>query len=182
MDPVIKSAIFLLSILTVIGHILSVGIIICLIICLLSPKKKTVFHAVIKFFGQNSLPFSLIVASFATAASLFLSEIALFIPCKMCWLQRIFMYPQVVVAGVAIFTNERVEKYLLPLSVMGILISSYHIAMQLFPNLLECSEEVAKCSAIQFAEFGYVTIPIMAFTAFLLIILFNVSSLVINKK
>lgn len=178
----VQSVILFLATLTVIGQVLSVGLIISLIVCFFSPKKKTIFHTVTNFFGQNSLPFSLIVASIATVGSLFLSEIAHFNPCKLCWYQRIFMYPVVIVAGVALFTNEKIEKFILPLAFIGFVIAAYHYLMQLFPNLLECSEETAKCSTIQFASFGYITIPLMAATAFLLIILFNVSSLVINKK
>ncbi len=178
----IQSIILSLAALTVVGQVLSVGLLISLLVYYFSPKKKTIFHTITKFFGQNSLSFSLIVASIATVGSLFLSEIAHFNPCKLCWYQRIFMYPIVIVAGVGLFTNEKVEKYVLPLSIIGFLIATYHYLMQLFPNLLECSEETAKCSTIQFASFGYITIPLMAATAFLMIILFNVASIITSKK
>lgn len=177
-----QNVILFLATLTVIGQILCGVLTLSLIANFFLPNKKTPIYKLIKFFGENSLSFSLIVASIATAGSLFLSEVAHFNPCKLCWFQRIFMYPMVVVAGVALFLNEKVEKYLLALSGIGFLIATYHYVMQLFPNLLECSEEVAKCSTIQFASFGYITIPLMASTAFLMIILFNISSLLISKK
>lgn len=182
MDPFAQNLIFSLATLTVLGQILSAVLIVCIIGFLISPKKNTLFSGVVTFFGKNSLPFSLIIASLATAGSLFLSDVARFVPCKLCWYQRIFMYPMVVVAGVGLLANEKIEKYLIPLSIIGISISMYHYVMQLFPNLLECSEETAKCSTIQFAEYGYITIPVMALTAFLMIILFNISSLLISKK
>lgn len=182
MNPLIQNVILSLATLTLIGQILCAMLALSMVGHILFSKKKNVFSKVVTFFGMNYLQFSLIVASVATAGSLFLSDIAGFNPCRLCWYQRIFMYPLVIIGGVGLIANDKVEKYILPLSIIGFSIASYHYLMQLFPNLLECSEEVAKCSTIQFASFGYITIPLMAITAFLMIILFNVSSLLISKK
>lgn len=182
MNPLIQNVILSLATLTLIGQVLCGILIISILGYLLSSKRKNIFSKVVHFFGENYLQFSLITASVATAGSLFLSDVAGFNPCRLCWYQRIFMYPLVLIGGVGLIVNEKVEKYILPLAIIGFSIATYHYAMQLFPNLLECSEEAAKCSTIQFASFGYITIPLMASTAFLMIILFNISSLLISKK
>jgi disulfide bond formation protein DsbB len=82
------------------------------------------------------------------------------------------MYPQAVVAFVALVTNEtNIRKYILAFSAVGILVAAYHILLQMFPTAFQCNDEIAKCSAVQFAQFGYITIPVMSFSFFLLIIL-----------
>ena len=150
-------------------------------ILLILPKKNkgrvADFYA---FFKQNALTFIFIVSSSATLGSLFLSEIVSFVPCTLCWWQRIFMYPQAIISLIALMRNDKkAVYYILPLSIIGAGIAAYHYIMQLFPNLLECSEEVAKCSTIQFAELGYITIPLISLTTFMLI---AISSLYLIRK
>ncbi|OGH17309.1 MAG: hypothetical protein A3C30_01365 [Candidatus Levybacteria bacterium RIFCSPHIGHO2_02_FULL_40_18] len=124
-----------------------------------------------QFLSDNSLPFAFLVAVAATAGPLFLSEIAHFTPCKLCWFQRIFMFPQVLILGIATFKNDfSIKRYILPMSVIGAAIAIYHYLLQTSPIPLPCSDEVANCTLKQFAYFGYITIPLMSFTAFALII------------
>ncbi|PIT89206.1 MAG: disulfide bond formation protein B [Candidatus Levybacteria bacterium CG10_big_fil_rev_8_21_14_0_10_36_7] len=160
-----------LASLTLFGQILIIVLLGLLIVSIF--KKKPSSSSVFKFLSQNSLYFAFFVSSIAVAGSLFLSEIALFTPCKLCWFQRIFMYPQVVILGIGAFKDDfNIKKYSIVLSIFGFLIASYHYLLQLYPNILQCNDEVASCSAKQFASFGYITIPMMSATAFLLIILF----------
>ncbi len=168
MNELVSTVISVLGILTILGQ----AILVFLLILLVIPKKKnSAVSRLYEFIRVNAFNFAFLVASIATFGSLFLSEVAGFIPCKLCWWQRIFMYPSALILFISLLVNDRgVAKYILPLSGIGALIAIYHYIMQLFPNILECSEETAKCSAVQFMEFGYVTIPLMAFTAFLLII------------
>ena len=125
-------------------------------------------------FTKHALPLAFLVAAVATAGSLFLSEIAQFTPCKLCWLQRIFMYPLVVILGVALIKDDakNVWRYVLPLAVIGLGIATYHYFIQMFPQVLQCSDEVASCTARQYARFGFLTIPMMSLVAFYLITLF----------
>jgi len=167
MNELIPSIISALSLATVAGQILIVGLI---IFFFLPKKKNTKASQIYTLLKENSLTLMFLVASASTLGSLFLSEVANLVPCQLCWWQRIFMYPQAIILLIALIKNDNgVAKYVLSLSVIGALIAIYHYIMQLFPNVLECSEEVAKCSVIQFAEFGYITIPVMSFTAFLLL-------------
>lgn len=93
------------------------------------------------------------------------------------------MYPIALVSLVSLIKNDNgVKKYIVPLAVVGALIAAYHILVQIFPQALECSDEVAKCSAVEFAQFGYITIPVMSLSAFLLIILVSTVDWLKNKK
>lgn len=140
-------------------------------------KKNSVAKNIIGFFSLNAVPFSFLVAVVATIGSLFLSEVAAFTPCKLCWYQRIFMYPQVVLLGIAAFINDNgIRKYVIPLVVIGLAIAIYHYALQMSPLPLPCTDEVASCAAKQAARFGYITIPMMAGTAFALILLLMMTS------
>lgn len=138
--------------------------------------SNTVWNFITKTGRIYGLIFAYIVSAIATLGSLFLSEVAHFTPCLMCWYQRIFMYPQVVILLVALvskFTKE-VKSYCIALSSIGFVIALYHYYLQLFgdPSTPCSSVGVSvSCSQTQFTHFGYITIPFMAATAFLLIIL-----------
>ena len=107
----------------------------------------------------------------AMLGSLYYSEIAGFVPCTLCWYQRIQMYPLTVIILVGIFSNdEHLPKYVLPLSVTGIFVSSYHYSLQLgvIGHSTACTIGVP-CSVRYINHFGFVTIPFLALTAFTMI-------------
>lgn len=112
------------------------------------------------------------VAATAALGSLYLSEIAHLIPCTFCWYQRIAMYPLVVVLGIAAWRrDDGIRIYAATLATIGALIAAYHRVIQAFPDLggSSCSTGVP-CTAAYFTEFGFVTIPYMALSGFLLIL------------
>lgn len=115
-----------------------------------------------------------IVALVATLGSLFYSDVLNYTPCKLCWFQRIFMYPQVLLLGIAWWKKDvGIGKYVLSLSIPGILLAIYHYYLQLGGNpLVPCSTVgySVSCSQRFVLEYGYITIPMMALTAFALII------------
>ncbi|MGV3487329.1 MAG: disulfide oxidoreductase [Tuberibacillus sp.] len=119
---------------------------------------------------NKTLYFAWVVSLVATLGSLYFSEIAGFEPCKLCWFQRICMYPLTVFLGVACFRNDKkVPAYVLPLTIIGGLISILHISEQklgLFKGM--CTVGVP-CSGEYIHWFGFVTIPMLALTAFILI-------------
>ncbi len=107
----------------------------------------------------------------ATLGSLYLSEIVGFEPCEFCWYQRIAMYPLVVILGVATLRRDlEVWRTALPLTLVGALISAYHVMIQWRPNLelTPCSGGVP-CSARYVTTWGFVSIPVMAGAVFLLV-------------
>lgn len=113
-----------------------------------------------------------LVAIVATLGSLYFSEVRHFVPCTLCWYQRILMYPLVVVLGIASWRLESsVRVYVLPLSVLGMAVSAFHYLEQMVPGLgveALCSSGVP-CSGRYIEWFGFVTIPFLALIAFTLI-------------
>ncbi len=126
-------------------------------------------------FRQKALGLAFLVALAAMSGSLFYSEIAGFDPCKLCWYQRILMYPQVLLLGLALWKREgkQIAPYSIFLSSVGALIAGYHYLLQLdlVPSL-PCSAVgySVSCSQRFVLQFGYITIPMMSLTVFLLII------------
>ena len=164
-----SSIIDALAILVIGSQILLALLVIVWLIHKVQPKDKS-FTKIYNFISDNSLPFAFLIAVIATCGSLFLSEIAGFTPCKLCWFQRIFMYPETIILGIATFLSDNgIRKYVLPLVVLGFIIATYHYILQMSPLPLPCTDEVASCAAKQAARFGYITIPLMSWTAFALI-------------
>ncbi|MFN0028140.1 MAG: disulfide bond formation protein B [Acidimicrobiales bacterium] len=110
-------------------------------------------------------------AATATAGSLYYSEFADFTPCKLCWFQRICMYPLVVVLAVALRRGDRaVAAYAVPLCALGATVSGYHYQLQRFPDQASavCTLD-APCSASEVWVFGFISIPLMALSGFIAI-------------
>lgn len=127
------------------------------------------------------LYFAWLVSIVATGGSLYFSEVLGFVPCVLCWYQRILMYPLIILLGIATYRQDKtISTYVLPLSFIGLVISAYHILIQTFPNL--ASEASCKagvpCTVDSLNLFGFITIPMLAGTAFLLISL----SLLLMRK
>lgn len=122
---------------------------------------------------RASLYIALITAWTAMLGSLYFSEIAGFIPCTLCWYQRILMYPLSVIIFVGILRRDKgLPFYVLPLSVIGIFVSTYHYLLQktdLFEGAVKACSSGVPCTAAWINWFGFVTIPFLALTAFLII-------------
>lgn len=107
----------------------------------------------------------------ATAGSLYFSNGLGFPPCDLCWYQRIAMYPIVVILGVGIWRKDpNMRWYALPLCLIGLAISLYHNAMTY--NILPvgpCGEGAVSCITRWINWGGFITIPLMAFVAFVVI-------------
>lgn len=89
-----------------------------------------------------------IVSLTATLGSLYFSEIRKFIPCELCWYQRIMMYPLVLILGIATFQGDaRVKKYVLPMAVIGAGISLMHYMEQKFPDSTALNRVSQECLA-----------------------------------
>jgi len=81
-------------------------------------KKES--RPLFNFLAVNALKLAFLVALIATNGSLFYSEYAKFTPCLLCWLQRIFMYPLVVLFAIAVSKkDDKIFTYTLPLAVIG---------------------------------------------------------------
>ncbi len=122
--------------------------------------------------------FAFVVSLVATGGSLFLSEVMGYIPCDLCWYQRILMYPLVLLLGRAAMKDDwNIAGYVLPLSIMGGLISAWHYAEQKVPGLADlapCKSGIP-CNTDYLDWFGVITIPLMALAAFILITVFLIA-------
>lgn len=127
---------------------------------------------IVETFGASSVTMALLVSVVATAGSLYMSEVAHFVPCKLCWYQRIAMYPLPVILGSAALLRRRdVHVYVIPVATLGSVISIYHVLVERFPRLESSVCDVSNpCTVIWTRRFGYETIPTMALTAFALIV------------
>ena len=115
-----------------------------------------------------------VTALIAMAGSLFFSEVMELPPCVLCWYQRIAMYPLVVVIGVGIvLRDKRLKYYALGLSGIGLMVSIYHNLLYyvLIPeSIVPCAEGVS-CTSRQIEWLGFITIPLMSLTAFVIVTL-----------
>lgn len=111
------------------------------------------------------------VAAVAMAGSLIYSEVYHFIPCELCWYQRIAMYPLAAILLVAAIRRDGAVRYYgLPLSIVGLGISIWHILIQNVTTLtLGACDPNNPCSAKYVERFGFISIPVMAGAGFLLI-------------
>ncbi len=119
-----------------------------------------------------AIPLAGAVALTCTLGSLYLSEVAKFPPCILCWYQRIAMYPLVVILAVATLRRDRkVAWYVVPQAVIGLGIGVYHYLIERFPDTVSfsCSSDVP-CSTVWVWKFHFLSIPAMAGIGFALII------------
>ncbi len=112
------------------------------------------------------------VSLFAVLASLFYSEVAGFVPCSLCWVQRAFMFPLPFILLFAwIRGSRRAEGIALAAALAGSAVAAYNWYVQLGGNaFIPCPSSGESCAKVFFMMFGYVTIPVMSLTAFALIV------------
>ena len=134
------------------------------------------------WFKQNSLYVAWTTTLMATAGSLYFSNVLGFPPCVLCWYQRICLYPLVVIIGVGIWRkNPDLPLYVLPLSLIGLLISAYHnlLYYKIIPESLAPCTAGISCTTKFIEYYGFVTIPFLSLCAFLII---NVCLLAYQKN
>jgi disulfide bond formation protein DsbB len=172
------------ALLTIVVQLALVGFVVSLV----SPRARTEVRAAIGPFARVG---ATAVAITATLGSLYFSEVAHFTPCRLCWYQRIPMYSSALVLAGALLHRARsgdrarrgvarhVRNLVRGACVVGALISVYHVLIERFPNLESSTcDPNNPCSLKWVDKFGYVTIPVMALSAFILII----SLLTVSKE
>lgn len=130
---------------------------------------------------KNVLYIAWIQALIGTMASLYYSEILKLAPCILCWYQRIFLYPMVIILAVGISRKDKnVPHYVLPMSIAGTIIAFYHYLLQLgiIPESLAPCAAGISCTTKTIEYLGFVTIPFLSFVAFVII----TACMVIAKK
>jgi disulfide bond formation protein DsbB len=126
--------------------------------------KNSIGIHLINLIGNNALALGFATSLGAVLGSLFYSEIIGYEPCVLCWWQRVFVFPWLVMFALAWWKKDKyVFTYVVPMAIMATVVSAY----QVFANasglsLLECTATGGACSRIYVKEFGYITIPFMS--------------------
>ncbi|MCT7447288.1 disulfide oxidoreductase [Aliarcobacter skirrowii] len=123
---------------------------------------------------MNYIFIAFLTSLIATLGSLFFSEVMNFVPCSLCWYQRIFMYPLVFIfLANLLYPDKGVLKYSLPLVIVGLGISIYHnlLILKIIPETLSPCVQGVPCSVDYLNWFGFITIPSLSFIAFLTILI-----------
>ena len=144
---------------------------VALAIALALPRGRAWLRKTLGGNERHVIGWALAVALIAMSGSLYFSSVLKLPPCMLCWYQRIAMYPLVLVLGVGFFRGDsNVWRFALPLPIVGAVISAYHVALQFQPSLevVACTTGVP-CTARVLVVHGFVSIPVMASAAFLLI-------------
>lgn len=125
-----------------------------------------------------------IVSLISTLSSLYFSDVVGYPPCSLCWYQRICMYPIVIISLVGIIRKDiNYSYYVLPLSLVGFIIASYHVFIQTFKSVgdsVVCSSGIP-CSIKYINVFGFMDIPMFSLIAFFLIIVLVLLQLKFKK-
>lgn len=137
-------------------------------------RNNATFTGNAAFIGRWGLWVGFFLTLASIALTLFYSDVLGFQPCPLCWYQRIFLYPQAILLGMAVFKRDiYIADYSIVLSVIGAAFALYQHALQMLgEGSLPCpaSPEGVSCAQRIVFEFGYVTFPLMAFTLFAFLI------------
>ncbi len=160
---------FIFSSLAVVAQLLTIVLVFTYIKYRKNPND---FFNTIKHHG---LTLAFIASLLSLVGSLLYSDVLGYEPCKFCWFQRILMYPQVLLLGIAMWKKDtQIALYSITLSTLGALLALNHYILQLSgTSLIPCSAVgySVSCSKLFVLRFGYITIPLMAFSAFILMII-----------
>ena len=154
-----------------------------LLLILIFGKKE---NPLLVWVGKNALLLTFLLTVGAMAGSLFYSEVALWTPCQLCWYQRMFVYPQVFLLGMALVRkNVEMLAYTTMLSVIGAIVAIIHYAQQMSGvKIVSCAfgNSGTSCLDTEFIGYGYITIPLMSLTIFALGILIYVARNRVTKQ
>lgn len=133
----------------------------------------------LRFLAKNSTLLAFIVAVVAVGSSLTYSDYFAMNPCKLCWFQRIFIFPQVLLLGIALWRkhHDLITDYSIALTIFAIPISIFHYLLQMTdaPSVhafapCDVTGQAPSCSGYYVHMYGYITIPLMALTTSVLIL------------
>jgi disulfide bond formation protein DsbB len=159
----------MLALFAVVLQVLIALVAVLALVSLVSKPARNVLVGLRESIVGTELWFAWAVAAVAMAGSLFFSEYAGFPPCRLCWFQRIGMYPLTAILLVAALRRDRLTavQYAIWFPIIGSLVSWYHIYIENHPSAesAACRRGVS-CVTKWIDKFGYITIPTLAATAF----------------
>jgi disulfide bond formation protein DsbB len=159
-----------LNLLVSIGILVMQIIIVAIIVWFFLSKNRPSDYF-LKFLSKNAYILAFLVTLCGMALSLVYSDVIGYAACTLCWYQRILLYPEVFLLGLALWKGDRtITDYIIALSGLGIVLSAYQKYLEFGGiSILPCSIVDVSCSKIYVLEFGYITIPVMALTSFIFI-------------
>ncbi len=165
---ILANATPIIGFLTLLSNIIFVVV---LVVILIHAETKAKLHTFVHKYILELLFWGVLSA---VVGSLIYSDIVGFPPCDLCWWQRIFMYPQAIVLLVAMKKKDKtIIDYLVPLSVLGAIVSLYQSFVQwgfFIGGGPGCVSLGGECAKVYFTAYSYITIPFMSFTVFSYII------------
>ena len=170
--PSVRATTNFFLVLTLVADAVVVAGLVLGVAALVSKRARAGARDIARFVGPQALLVAWIVAIVTTLGSLYYSEHAGYLPCELCWYQRILMYPLVIVLGVGWLRRDaKVWMTAAPFVVLGAPLSLYHWLVERVPSFAESSScsIVAPCTAPYFEKLGFVTLAWMCLSSFLLI-------------
>ena len=141
------------------------------LVSLISAKGKIKSDPLLKWISAHFLWITLAFSFAGFVGSLGYSEVIGYVPCKLCWVQRITLYPVLILSAIGLYKKDDkvLSDYIIALMVIGSLVGAYHIFLQFVPNSLDCATtgQGVSCSKNWVRVWGYITIPVMCITAHL---------------
>jgi len=125
------------------------------------------------FFGKYGMLTVFIVTLGSVVLTLVYSEVFGFVPCSLCWIQRMFLFPVVILSGIALINKSSdIADYIIWLSVPGAIVAFYQHYIQMGGSeFVNCPVATgADCTKRILFEFGYITFPLISFTVFIFLI------------
>ena len=166
-----------MQVFTSILALMALGGSVLVVACAIAAPRMAIARRSLEPVRAGGLWLAFVVSAGATAGSLYFSEVADYIPCQLCWYQRIAMYPLAVITLVAAIRNDRrVAWYTVPIAAIGAVIAAYHVLIEWRPSLDAgaCSAAGPACTDVWFREFGFVTLAFMALAGFIAVMVFTV--------
>lgn len=166
MTPLVSNLNFLLASATLLSQVLFVALVLAYFLRTKNSSLSSFFKAVTPY----ALPFAFLLALSATVLSLLYSEVFGFVPCGLCWLQRVFLYPQVILLGMAWWKKDsKIADYVIALSILGAIyaLDQHFLQMGISSGLPCPASGNGDCAKRILFEFNYITFPLMSFTAFI---------------
>ena len=159
--------------------LLQLGTVALLVVFLLR-KHFPLFDEIASSVGTWGLWIAFALSLLGSILTLYYSDVLGFEPCPLCWWQRIFLYPQVFLMGMAAWKRDLyIAEYSIVLSIFGAGVALYQHALQMLPGSgLPCPATGVSCAQRIVFEFNYITFPLMAFSlfAFLIVLMLVVRS------
>jgi disulfide bond formation protein DsbB len=148
-----------------------------LLVLFVLERKQKQPHSFLMQVRSFALPVIFLASLLGSALTLVYSEVFGYLPCSLCWLQRVFLYPVVILSGMALYKKDRsIFDYLIGVSIPGLVIAIYQHYLQMGGgSLLPCpaSPGVTDCAQRIIFEFGHITFPYMAAALFASIIVIS---------